>query len=228
MIMDICAEYLEIAENRMALYGFFARIYRSEVDENMLEAMKRIDFKADEGEAGYVAGTAKLQAYLSRSSFTMRRDLAVDYAKVFLSAGISQGGAAFPYESVYTSPEGLMMQEARDEVVRLYRAKGLCVEGVVEPEDHLAFELEFAVRLCREGLEAAQSGDLEGLKASIEEQRAFLKDHLLNWVPRFCEDVVRYANTEFYQAVAAMTAGFITMDAAMVDRMAVESRPDGC
>ena len=149
----------------------------------------------------------------------MRTDLAVDYAKVFLAAGIPQGGAAFPYESVYTSPDGLVMQEARDEVVRLYRAKGLGVEGAVEPEDHIAFEFEFLVRLCCEGREAAQAGDAKALEASIEEQRAFLATHVLNWVPRFCEDVVRYANTEFYRAIALMTAGFAAMDAEVLDQM---------
>ncbi|WP_162610840.1 TorD/DmsD family molecular chaperone [Gordonibacter sp. An230] len=217
--MDACAEYLEVAENRVALYGFFARVYRSEVDAELLAALKQIDFRVEEGEARYVEGAARLQAWLSCPSFTMRKDLAVDYAKVFLAAGISQGGAAFPYESVYTSPEGLVMQEARDEVVRLYRTKGLSVGGVVEPEDHVAFELEFMTLLCREGERAARSGDAEGVWASIDEQRAFLANHLMNWVPQFCEDVARYANTDFYRAVASMTEGFIAMDAALLEQM---------
>ena len=219
MIMGICAEYLEMAENRIALYGFLARVYRREVDAELLDAMRRIDFGTEEGDARYAEGTARLQAYLAGTSFSMRTDLAVDYAKVFLAAGIPQGGAAFPYESVYTSPDGLVMQEARDEVVRLYRAKGLGVEGAVEPEDHIAFEFEFLVRLCREGREAAQASDAKALEASIEEQRAFLATHVLNWVPRFCEDVVRYANTEFYRAIALMTAGFAVMDAEVLDQM---------
>lgn len=218
--MDTCAEYLEVAENRIALYGFFARIYRSEADGALLDALKRIDFTVEEGHEDYVAGAARLQAYLSRPSFTLRKDLAVDYAKVFLAAGIPQGGAAFPYESVYTSLEGLVMQEARDEVVRFYRTKGLCLEGVVEPEDHLAFELEFMARLCQEGQKAAQAGDAERVRASLDEQRAFSTGHLANWVPRFCEDVARYANTEFYKAIASMTAGFIAMDGQFLEQMA--------
>lgn len=222
MIMDTCIEYQETAENRAVLYSFFARIYRSEVDAELLDALKQIDFEVDGGEERYAAGAARLQAYLNRPSFTMRKDLAVDYAKVFLSAGIPQGGAAFPYESVYTSPDHLVMQEARDEVVRLYRAKGLSIEGAVEPEDHLAFEFEFMTQLCREGEEAAQQGDGMKLRESIEEQRSFLANHLLNWVPQFCEDVIRYANTEFYQAVASMTADFIAMDASTLGQMATE------
>lgn len=214
--MNACEEYLETVENRISLYGFFARIYRSEVDDGLLRALKLIDFRVCEGENDYVTGAAKLQAYLSRPSFTMRKDLAVDYAKVFLSAGIPQGGAAFPYESVYTSPDRLVMQEARDEAVRLYREKGLRVKDAAEPEDHIAFELEFMIQLCCEGQKAAQSDDLEELRKSIEEQRAYLENHLVNWVPQFCSDVIRYANTEFYQAVASMTTGFIVMDATLL------------
>ena len=198
------------------MYGFLARVYRTEVDEGFLASLKEVDFAelASQGEPG--EGAALLQDYLHRPALAMRKDLAVDFAKVFLAAGISQGGAAFPYESVYTSPDRLVMQEARDQVLSLYRAKGIALNGVVEPEDHLAFELEFMLLLIDEGREAAEAADFAALERSVQEQREFLQSHLLNWVPRFCEDVWAYANTDFYKAIAQITKEFLGYDAALL------------
>jgi anaerobic sulfite reductase subunit A len=43
------------------------------------------------------------------------------------------------------------MQEARDQVVALYRAKGLDKVAELElPEDHIALEFEFMAHLCQE------------------------------------------------------------------------------
>ncbi len=154
-----------------------------------------------------------LDEYLANLPFRARQDLAVDYARVFVAAGLPQGNAAFPYESVYTSPERLVMQDACDEVKKTYRAKGLIVEDSVEPPDHIAFELEFMARLADEGIGFAQAGEGVDLITSITEQIDFLVSHLLNWSARFTSDVQRYSQTGFYKAIALMTQGFLEMDA---------------
>ena len=43
---------------------------------------------------------------------TYIENLAVDFARIFLAAGINHGSAAFPYESVYTSSKKIVMQDA--------------------------------------------------------------------------------------------------------------------
>ena len=45
--------------------------------------------------------------------------------RAFIGHGIDAYSAAYPFESVYTSPKRLMMQEARDEVLAVYRSEGL-------------------------------------------------------------------------------------------------------
>lgn len=212
--MDIFNKYLDAAQDRLVVYGFLARVYRAEVDEGFLASLKEVSFDELASQSGLGEGAALLQDYLHRPTLTMRKDLAVDFAKVFLAAGISQGAAAFPYESVYTSPDRLVMQEARDQVLSLYRTKGIALNGVVEPEDHLAFELEFMLYLIGEGKEAVGAADFSALENNLQEQREFLQNHLLNWVPDFCEDVQACANTDFYKAVAQITGGFLFSDAA--------------
>ena len=63
--------------------------------------------------------------YLSQADGTVLTELAVDYVRAFIGSGNDGFSAAYPYESVYTSPKRLMMQDARDEVLVLYRAFGL-------------------------------------------------------------------------------------------------------
>ncbi len=175
----------------------------------------------------YAEGARKLGAALEGLGFNARTDLAVDYAHTFLAAGISNGEAAFPYESVYTSPERLIMQDARDEVLAVYREHGLGVaEGYVEPEDHLAFELEFMAYLAQKAAAACSDGGEEAATPLIAEQRAFLVDHVLRWLPAFVADVERYAQTDFYKAAGAMTLGYATLDRALLEELLAEDALD--
>lgn len=216
--MSICAEYLELASARSDLYGFFARVYRIEADDGFLKSIGEFPLPDAGDEGAFSEGVARLHAYLRHPGIDPRTDLAVDYARVFLGAGIADDSAAFPYESVYTSPERLVMQEARDRVVALYRAKGLAVEGDGgDPEDHVAFELDFMAHLVREGAAAARVCDEEALRTSLREQRSFLDNHLLNWVPALCVDIEKYASKPFYPAIAKMTCGYMDMDAALLE-----------
>ena len=43
----------------------------------------------------------------------------------FLGAGIAEGLVAFPFESVYTSKDRLVMQDAYEQVLRIYRSNGV-------------------------------------------------------------------------------------------------------
>ena len=77
---------------------------------------------------------------------------------VFQGAGDAKGKAAFPYESVYTSREGLVMQEAWEKAKAFYAESGLA-PSILQPdlkEDHLAVELGFMRQLCsrRQGEES--------------------------------------------------------------------------
>lgn len=211
--MNGIAGYRDVAANREGTYAFLARAYRVEVDRVFLDELKSIPLCAGEGAGEYAEGVELLAAYLGHLGFDPLKDLAVDYARVFLAAGIADGGAAFPFESVYTSPERLIMQDARDQVVALYRDHGLGkAESWNEPEDHIALELEFMAYLCRKGAEAADRGDGDAVEALVRDQLGFLRTHLLNWVPRFSDDIERYSDTDFYRAVGKITVGFLRLD----------------
>lgn len=127
--------------------------------------------------------------------------------------------AAFPFESVYTSEKGLLMQEARDEVLAIYRSEGL--EGALnnpynEGEDHLALELLFLCALAQRTQEALEAGDEELAETRLLTQRNFLHDHLMNWALEWTADVPRYTQLPFYPAFAQLLEAFLLEDAALL------------
>jgi putative dimethyl sulfoxide reductase chaperone len=217
------SEMTTLLSNRTSLYSLLARLYLIEVDQPLLDQMIKLNLAAGANEPDIDDGYRRLANYLSHLNPDAVTDLAVDYARVFLSAGIENGEAAFPYESVYTSPQHLIMQEARDQVLGLYYAHGLDrADNLDVPEDHIALELEFMGRLCLATQDALVANDLPAAAKALETQKSFLEQHLGKWVPYFCNDVCRYARTDFYPAVAKITSGLLKMDAPLIDQLIAE------
>ena len=186
-------------EPRARLYSLLSRLYRVEVDAPLLETLKGLSFPAAANET-LAEGYAMLTAYLANCGENALDDLAVDYATVFLAAGSADGQAAIPCESVYTSPKKIFMQEAWEDVCRIYAEKGLTKSGRHADlmEDHLALELEFMATLVK--------------RRDPKTEQEFIESHLLNWVPGFMADIDKYADHDFYKAVGRITLGFLQME----------------
>lgn len=150
----------EFFENARDFYALLSSIFYLELTEEQIDGLAESGFSFPDDGSEMGDACAALRRYLARRGPSARQDLAVDYARIFLAAGVYEGETAVPYESVFTSPEGLMMQDARDEVVRVYRRCGLKVPRDLNvPEDHLAFELEFMGRLSGRIAEALAVGE---------------------------------------------------------------------
>jgi TorA maturation chaperone TorD len=105
-----------------------------------------------------------------------------------------------PWESVYTSPKRLMMQDAAAEVKEMYQKAGLTMgSGEIMP-DHIGTELNFLAVLF-----GKMSEEAENKEHYIEMIKRFQKDHLLKWVPRFTHDMEEAAKSPFYKTLARTT-----------------------
>ena len=215
------AELETLISNRAGTYAFLSRLYRVEADKALLDQISEMDLSTDVGEPEIGEGYALLQQFIGRTTESTLTELAVDFARLFL--GVNRGSGAFPYESVYTSEGRLFMQEARDEVLKVFREEGLDrAEDFNEPEDHVSLEFEFMAFLCHKTLDALQKGDDEEALSYLEKQKVFLNDHILNWVPTFCNDVEQFAQTDFYKAAAKITQGYIRLEGAIIDELLQE------
>ena len=208
---------IDVLAGRAATYALLARFFRSEADEEFLGALRASRFPAHTGVPAADRGYRLIVSYLSHAPADGLTELAIDYTRTFIGAGNDGFSAAYPFESVYTSPKRLMMQDARDEVLTLYRAAGLeKLETWKEGEDHLAFELEFMEILVERSREALEAGDEERAIALLLQQRNFLADHLASWVPVMTLDVRKFANTDLYRGLAALTDGLLAIDGAFL------------
>ena len=112
--MQKTPELAHLLEGRGNLYRFLSRFYLTEVDEAFWTALRGMTFPDTADEPRMAEGWQRLaKVVASDLGPDPIETLAVDYARIFLSAGVSEG-AAYPIESVYTSPEHLVMQDAWD------------------------------------------------------------------------------------------------------------------
>jgi TorA maturation chaperone TorD len=121
-----------------------------------------------------------------------------DFADVFLRTDLHPS----PYESLYNfSPgdkPGIGGKAARD-VQAFYEATGLTLDEEMNlMPDHLSVELLFMSYL----IDNARSG----------EQKDFMEQHLLPWVPAFCDEIKRHASTVFYKEAADLLKEFISSE----------------
>lgn len=212
-------EFEKITSDRGSTYGLLARLYKKEVDQQLLDQMAKMSLPEEVDAREIGEGYKRLKSYLAHVTARTLTDLAVDYARIFIGAGAT-GNRTYPYESVYTSPHRLVMQDARDQVVRLYRDEGLeAEEEFTEPEDHVALELEFMAYLCQKTTEALKDENNSGALGYLKKQTDFVQQHLMPWVPTFCNDVRRLAREDLYRAVAMITEGYLSMEQDLIGEL---------
>ena len=144
----------------------------------------------------------------------VRLDLAVEYAGLFLGV---RGKPAHPSESYYLTEGQLIMQQPRDDVLKLYRAMGVDRAGEFkEPEDHIALELQFMAHLCDKTNAALKDSNFKDAKKYLNAQRNFLDEHLGKWVPKLTSDMLKSARHEFYRAIAKITKAYVDADKELI------------
>ncbi len=210
--------------DRAGFYRFLAGVYLWEPKDAQIEAMAAAGLPA--GDDAFGRGYALIAEYLRHRDTGTRTQIAVDYAHTFLGAGNYDKLTAPPYESVYTSEEHLLMQDARDGAVSFYRSEGLDLpEGNSTPEDHVGFEMQFMALLVERACTALASGDEGEFTRLVRVQREFFAQHLANWLPAFVADIERHCKTDYYRGMAQLTRAFVAEEAEQLEALAGEVAP---
>lgn len=213
MSAELVENLVDFCENRARVYALLSRCYEKELDAAFATELSEAA-RVESDDAVLADGFAALQADVAACDSEQLEMLAVVFDRVFFGMGPRTVQKAFPYESVYTSDGGLMMQDAYSKVLNLYREAQFAKNpDFTEPEDHLAVELAFMVRLCERAVEALRAGDEAAAEVALAQQRAFLQEHLLNWVPAFARDMKASAEDGFYAHLATFTESYLHADA---------------
>jgi len=121
-----------------------------------------------------------------------------------------------PYESVYRE-NWQVMGETTVDVKRQYAEAGYALApSFTELPDHVTAELAFMALLAEEEAKAWETEDISAALAWLERERAFLQDHLTQWLPAFCDRLPASTEAPFYRRLAVALREFIALDAERV------------
>jgi TorA maturation chaperone TorD len=105
-------------------------------------------------------------------------------------------GRVLPLESSFVRGSNIITV---DEVTRFYADAGLTIEDEFQfMPDHISLEFLFMSYLIETG------------KTEIQED--FLDEHILNWVPAFCEEAAKHAKTKFYREITELASQFVSKE----------------
>ena len=211
-------ELVDFMTRRARTYGLLARIFRVEVDGKFLEELRHLKFPTSTGNEHVDYGYRTMYNYLKGTWEDTLLDLARDYARTFIGHGNNGRSAAYPFESVHTSEKRLLMQDARDEVLAIYRANLLKKgEEWNDCEDHIALELEFMQVMSERTAKALKEGKEDEAVEMLKTQRAFVGQHLANWVPMFVSDMKYFSQTDLYIGAGELLLGFVQTEVEALD-----------
>jgi TorA maturation chaperone TorD len=217
-------EVLDILANRSDVYALLSQLLRAEPSAPFVQGLLN-NLVAGGVEPGEKAGEG--YRLLRQFALDVQRadiaqvtaDLDVEYSRLFFTG---RTDSVYPFESVYTSEERLMMQQARDDVRAAYQRHDLAkAEAFNEPEDHLAIELDFMSSLCQKTAAVLAERERDAALTLLDSQASFLREHLLVWVPRFCQDLAAATRSDFYRGVALLTQEHLEQESATVAEIAV-------
>lgn len=216
---DVVNEIRNVNASRSEFYRMLSHIYLKELTQSQVEHLAQMDFSGMTGDEPLIEeGYEDIRGFLRHLNTGTRQSLAVDYAHTFLAAGNYESFAATPYESVFTSELGLLMQEARDEVYKMYCAEHIQPEESLHlPEDHVSFEFEFMATMLERTNEALDAGDIEQAIEYAKTAQRFHQEHQLNWIDDLCDAIIDVAQTDFYRGISKITRGYVHLETEVID-----------
>lgn len=206
-----------LLEARIFAYDFLRRAFWVEpsleylrwiTQEGYLEAFP---FQTENDEIK--KGIQSLKNYIRTHDVLQEREfdaLHWDYTRMFIGPDKL---LAPLWESAYVQENRLLFQEQTLKVRQAYlKYNVLPKQFKREADDHLGLELDFMYQLSVHALNAVSKGDLSRLTLLLDDQKTFLFEHLLKWVPDLSKAIIESANLDFYRAMANILKGFCTVD----------------
>ncbi|CAB1062658.1 hypothetical protein D1BOALGB6SA_7438 [Olavius sp. associated proteobacterium Delta 1] len=199
----------ELAEHRRSIYGFLAAVYRRELTSELLQQMKNHRFQ----EVLSNLGVKLNNGFFQNSEKELLEDLAVEYTRLF----VGPGKHIAPYESVHHQKEGVqsgqLWGELTTQVKNIIESSGLeYTSEYTGLPDHISVELEYMQRVIQREAQAWKADDDKTALLCLKNEKIFVGEHLIRWIPDFCEKVIEATETPFYREMARLTRSFIEFE----------------
>lgn len=206
-----------LLEIRAFMYDLLRRAFLQEPSLEFLAFLKEsglLDgFPFQEDQQEIAEGVAEIRTLMREKDITSPEvydSLHWDYTRMFI------GPDRLPaplWESAYLSKERLLFQEQTLQVRQAYLKYHFLPKQLgQEADDHLGLELDFMYQLTLQAKEAMEKEDLDKLKQIFLDQKDFLENHLLLWVPELTLKIKESAKLSFYPGIAKILKGYLTLD----------------
>lgn len=119
-------ELLDFFNESASTYRFLSQVFFKELNEQAIAELAAAKYPTDTDNDCLNQGYRMVRRYFAFSATDRRGQLACEYARIFLAAGVftKDRQTAVPYESVFAGEDHLMMSDARDEVVARFLEDG--------------------------------------------------------------------------------------------------------
>ncbi|WP_434512501.1 TorD/DmsD family molecular chaperone [Desulfitobacterium sp. AusDCA] len=154
------------------------------------------------------------------TDFNAQEELYTDYMRLF----IGPGKVLVPlWESAYMNEDRLLFQKETLEVRKAYLKYNLMSPKFgQEPDDHLGLELDFLYELSKQAVENYYEENIEDIRYILEDQKAFLEEHLKKWVPLVSEKLINYAQTMYFRGLGRLLEGYAEVDQKILEYLLVK------
>ena len=223
-------ELISAHKAREALYSFFSQLYLMMPGEKLyaritdfLPVLRTVADNINNDESIQAAETLE-NFFETREKLSAQELADYDLEALRKYTSLLCLGKSVPVnESIYTSSQNLLMQEARDEMVVLLKKYSLSqTDGIREFEDHISVELLFMAKLIRLSIEALQNNDEEVYLSLLCEQLNMYKNHFDKWVGEFVSRILSFDLAEgeiIYRSCSKLMLNFMNEDKQIIEEL---------
>ncbi len=206
-------EKVEGARIRSNIYGFLSSMFREEITAERLRQIKGPDIKEVLSEMGI-----QYEIFSKKDQDQLLEELAVEYARLFLGPDKHIS----PHESVHHQRDdgdwGTHWGGSTVDVKKFIETTGLEYKQEYSGmPDHISAELDFMKEAAGREAQAIEEKDWEGALYCQKMEKKFIYDHLIKWIPAFCDKIISQAEISFYSDLADITKNFITLEFEEID-----------
>jgi TorA maturation chaperone TorD len=207
-------EKAEGARIRSNIYGFLSSMFREEITAERLRQIKTPVIKEVLSEMGL-----RYDILSRKNQDQLIEDLAVEYARLFLGPDKHIS----PHESVHHQRDdgdwGTHWGASTVDVKKFIETAGLeYKQEYTGMPDHISAELDFMKEAAEREAQALEENDWEGALYCQKMEKKFISDHLIKWIPAFCDKIISQAEISFYGDLADVTKDFITLESEEIDQ----------
>ena len=185
-----------------------AQLFRQELTAELVAALDARGALQLLSDKGYDLDTAKL------FDADFLKGLRIEYARIFIGPGTH----VHPYGSMHHPDDpkrGRLWGDTTIWLRRFVKDHGVDFgrshyDGI---PDHVGHELEFYAQLLDAEHQAAQAGDQDKVSRLNHSEKMLLGEHMLRWIPPFCDRVSEAANLDFYAVLARLTQDVLALEA---------------